>query len=137
MKNRQPNYSKTAAMLFVVAVLVGLFDPYTFGDEGGELGFHSHTWQVSAAVLQALLLVVASHAACSAAHRRAQIVGVTEGVVFLLLNVLYILRDGATRFAAGYTADTTVIVAVAIGLATRCAAIGLLFSRANHRSPKD
>lgn len=135
MKNRSFAGSRVAATLFAPALMIGLFDPYSFGDEGREFGLRSHAWQVAAAARQALLLVVASYFAYSGAHRRAPSVATTESALFLLLNVAFVLRDGTTRFAAGYSADTTVVLALTIGLIARGTAIGLLMRNANASVP--
>lgn len=129
MRDHLAGRSTTIALLFVVAVLAALFDPYTFGDEGGEFGLASHAWQVVYAASQAVLLVVAANYARFGSYRRAVSFATIEGALFLIANAAYVLRDGTTRFAAGYTADSTVVLAIAIGIGARCLAITLLLRR--------
>lgn len=130
MTDRLSAGSRVSAALFVAALVAGLLDPYSVGDEGGEFGLRSHSWQVAATALQTVLLAVAAYLSNSGARSRALTVATIEGTLFILLNVVYLLRDGTTRLAAGYTADTTVVLALAIGLVARGAAIGLLMRKA-------
>lgn len=89
----------------VVLSILMLVDPYTYGWTGGDfpspVPVALRGLQLPLALLQIVLLALIGWAFWTGRNRPALILALVEITVFLLLNVLYIQRDGAERFWVG------------------------------------
>lgn len=119
-------HKHTVMALITVALLSLLLDPYSFGDAGGELSIRSNAWQMMTAAVQVSLLVVAARLVWLRAYPKALKVALAESLLFLVLNVLFVLRDSASRFSSGYSADTTIVFVFVLGFAARCLSLAIL-----------
>lgn len=117
-----------AAMIILI-----LLDRYSYGHAGGLQVFGAHPFQAVAAAAMVLLLLAAGGIIAFRRFQLARPVLVTEAAAFVLLNLFYVLRDGAWRFFEGYEHRPTGLVLVLGGLGLRVLLLRLLIPP---RSPR-
>lgn len=111
-----------AAVTLAAALL--LLDPYSFGRQGGDVWAVRFQWQCFAAGIQGLLLIVSAVGAYLD-KRWARGLLLSELCLLVALNVIYLLRDGETRFLIGYESSLRSLWVLSAGIAVRILALGL------------
>ncbi len=110
---------KWRALVVLVAVALLALDRYSFGSVGGEGPAASHWWQVVAAVVMWLLLGLGVWWLLRRRPERARVAFAIEFLLFVLVNVGYLWRDGEGRLYWGYEHARTGLVVLAGGLVAR------------------
>src|SRR5215207_5999948 len=100
----------TLGVLVLIIMVLLWRDPYTHGQIGGEYAIFDrnfdrlpiHRWQIVTSVFQMLLLTVAFLCFFFGSLRQAFFALCAESGIFVLSNVIYVLRDGLiTRATIG------------------------------------
>lgn len=127
--------------ILIAASLLSL-DPYSGGRIGGEhvhFGPHMedvpvHRWQIWATLALVALLSVAAVFAIRQRYRNLFAILAAETTLFLVLNVIYVLRDSMEiRGHIGYELAPTPLRATAAGLAVRIALLAAVVWVVRHR----
>lgn len=106
--------------MLVYLALLALYavDPYSHGEAGELAIFSGRPWQTVCTLGLVLLLLTGallSTRGITASRRVLQ----AEAVGFLLLNLIYILRDGGSRFVFGYEHQPIGLIVVILGILLR------------------
>jgi hypothetical protein len=131
--------------LLVLILIVFLWaDPYTHGQIGGgyvvfDRDFHRvplFRWQIGASILLALLLAFGLTSMLRNWPRVARFTFGTEAGLFIVINVTYVLRDGAlTRATIGDERSTWPAIVTLGGLLGRFVILFLAMRRSRPPSP--
>jgi len=131
MKRHQDGGATSTVGVLVLVIAVFLWaDPYTHGQVGGEYAIFNpdfdrlpvYRWQISASIFLVVLLLTGLSAFVRGSVRMGIRSFVIEFGFFILLNAVYILRDGVTmRGTAGDEGTTQPAIVTLGGLVCRLA----------------
>lgn len=108
-----------AGAVSALVLLLLLFDPYTSGRTGGHTGFYPlYPWQRWATALLIGLLAVGAFSLCKGRIRVFAIAFVAEVTLFILLNAIYLQRDGFAKRAYVNLEDSPMPLFAAVAGAT-------------------
>jgi len=110
----------------IMLLLVLYLDPYSRGYTGGDVRYDPIRWQVLIGGVQAAFLVGVAILAWNARRSWARLLGSVEGTVFLVTNMIYLLRDGAMRLTMGYAEPAWPLL---VGLVLRAILLSELWRR--------
>lgn len=105
-------------LLFLALVALYVLDPYSRGEAGAQAVFSGRNWQTAAVACLTALLIIGAVLAFRG-NRRARRFVELEATGFILLNTVYVARDGATRFIFGYEHRPTGLIVVIVGIILR------------------
>jgi hypothetical protein len=95
----------TKVVLVGITALLGamvLLDPYSFSTNTSHFRQPAPVWQIGLALTDLCLLGLFARALCMGRERRAIVFLAASTVLNLLLNIVFVLRDGLGRFLMGY-----------------------------------
>ena len=104
-----------------IALLLAV-DRYSYGKVGGEGAAALdafHWWQVAAAALMIALIGAGTWLLQLGRADRARFAYLVESCLFILVNVLYLWRDGEGRLILGFEHDRTGLWTLVGGVAAR------------------
>lgn len=99
--------------------ILNFFDPYSFGQVGGDLLGEPYPWQRIGLVLSLLLLGTTAFEIVRARLKEAKSFFLGEIGIFVLLNVIYVVRDGSDRFSFGFSSAPDLLFLVLGGVLIR------------------
>lgn len=117
----------------VILLLLAL-DPYSYGRVGGDVTIAIYPWQSLVSSLLSLLLLLVAGATLMRRYRLAFTVLLCESLLFVGTNLLYVGRDGMSRFVVGYESSPQTLAVVSTGLLLRALLIVVVWRTLNRAS---
>jgi energy-coupling factor transporter transmembrane protein EcfT len=118
--------------LLTLSVFAFGFDPYSFGWTGGDVFTDRRYWQIAAALFLVILVLIAGASLVRGDYGRSVKFLVTELVVLTLFNVVYVTRDGGTRFFSGYEGAPLPLFAMVAVVVLQITVLVYAWSKARH-----
>jgi hypothetical protein len=122
----------TRFVQLTVALLIALLllDPYTFGSTGGDHlveGTAGRSLQLPITLVEIAMLAAAAWCVRAGRVQWALLLVVVEFTLIVVLNGLYVWRDGVDRFFVGYAGNARPLLVLTLGALIR---VGLIASLA-------
>jgi len=118
-----------AAMILLLAL-----DPYSYGRVGGDVTIALFARQSLVAWLLSLLLLIVTSAASMRRYQLAFAALLCENLIFVGTNLMYVGRDGMSRFVVGYESSPQTLAVVATGVLLRALLFVLLWGMVSRAS---
>ena len=103
----------------VLGIVVLAVDRYSYGQASGDAFLQAYEWQIVVAGCEVVLLIAVLMAYAGQRRMVSLVVLVTEVLLFVLSNIVFLVRDGLWRFVSGIEDRPVGLVVVLLGLVVR------------------